>query len=389
MADESRTTIYIIGAGFTGTTIAAEIRAKRIFGHVVAFLDDDPAKIGTRIDGIPVLGPIEAAARDHQDHPRGRGDHRHSQRDARAARQDLRHPPPGQVRPHPHRAPDRPDPRRRGAPHPGARDRSRGLPGAQPRAGEPRRRASPTCGADACSSPGAGGSIGSELCRQLLEGGAERLYLFGHGENSIYEIERELRLLQEEGVGEKATIVPDHRGDAGQGLPALHPLAHPRERRLPHRGAQARAPDGGQPRRGGEEQRLRHEEHRRCVEEERRGAVRAHLHRQGRGAQLRLRRLQAPGGGDRPARGQERAPFPGRAFRQRPGLPREHPAPFPPPDPQGRPGDRHAPGDAALLHDHPRGLLPRAEGRRRGHAAARSTCWTWGRASPSRSWPSR
>jgi FlaA1/EpsC-like NDP-sugar epimerase len=55
---------------------------------------------------------------------------------------------------------------------------------------------------------GAGGSIGSELCRQLLEGGAERLFLFGHGENSIYEIERELRLLQEEGVGEKATIVP-------------------------------------------------------------------------------------------------------------------------------------------------------------------------------------
>jgi FlaA1/EpsC-like NDP-sugar epimerase len=55
---------------------------------------------------------------------------------------------------------------------------------------------------------GAGGSIGSELCRQLLEGGAERLYLFGHGENSLYEIERELRLLQEEGVGDRATIVP-------------------------------------------------------------------------------------------------------------------------------------------------------------------------------------
>ena len=28
---------------------------------------------------------------------------------------------------------------------------------------------------------GAGGSIGSELARQLLSGGAERLYLFGHG----------------------------------------------------------------------------------------------------------------------------------------------------------------------------------------------------------------
>ena len=55
---------------------------------------------------------------------------------------------------------------------------------------------------------GAGGSIGSELARQLLSGGAERLYLFDHGENSVYDIEKELRILQEEGVGEQATIVP-------------------------------------------------------------------------------------------------------------------------------------------------------------------------------------
>ena len=55
---------------------------------------------------------------------------------------------------------------------------------------------------------GAGGSVGSELARQLLSGGAERLYLFGHGENSIYQIDKELRILQKEGVGEKAVIVP-------------------------------------------------------------------------------------------------------------------------------------------------------------------------------------
>jgi FlaA1/EpsC-like NDP-sugar epimerase len=55
---------------------------------------------------------------------------------------------------------------------------------------------------------GAGGSIGSELCRQLLSAGASRLYLFGHGENSIYEIDKELRILQEEGVGEKTVLVP-------------------------------------------------------------------------------------------------------------------------------------------------------------------------------------
>ena len=55
---------------------------------------------------------------------------------------------------------------------------------------------------------GAGGSIGSELSRQLLSGGPERLYLFGHGESSIYEIEHELRVLQAEGVGEATTVVP-------------------------------------------------------------------------------------------------------------------------------------------------------------------------------------
>lgn len=55
---------------------------------------------------------------------------------------------------------------------------------------------------------GAGGSIGRELCRQLLYGGAKRLYLFDHSENNVYEIDRDLRLLQDEGVGEKTVIVP-------------------------------------------------------------------------------------------------------------------------------------------------------------------------------------
>ena len=51
--------VYIIGAGFAGRAIAREIKAKGVFGSVVAFLDDDGEKIGTRIEGIPVLGPIE------------------------------------------------------------------------------------------------------------------------------------------------------------------------------------------------------------------------------------------------------------------------------------------------------------------------------------------
>lgn len=39
---------------------------------------------------------------------------------------------------------------------------------------------------------GAGGSIGSELIRQICRFGPESLVLFGHGENSIYALEREL-----------------------------------------------------------------------------------------------------------------------------------------------------------------------------------------------------
>jgi FlaA1/EpsC-like NDP-sugar epimerase len=40
---------------------------------------------------------------------------------------------------------------------------------------------------------GAGGSIGSELCRQLAEAQPSRLVLLGRGENSIFEIQQELR----------------------------------------------------------------------------------------------------------------------------------------------------------------------------------------------------
>src|SRR5262249_4085061 len=39
---------------------------------------------------------------------------------------------------------------------------------------------------------GAGGSIGSELCRQVLDCGPSELALVGHGENSLFESQAEL-----------------------------------------------------------------------------------------------------------------------------------------------------------------------------------------------------
>ncbi|MCW1970898.1 MAG: polysaccharide biosynthesis protein [Anaerolineae bacterium] len=43
---------------------------------------------------------------------------------------------------------------------------------------------------------GGGGSIGSELCRQILRCQPEHLIVFGHGENSVFEIENELNDLR-------------------------------------------------------------------------------------------------------------------------------------------------------------------------------------------------
>jgi len=207
MPDESRNSIYIIGAGFTGTTLAAEIRAKRIFGHVVAFLDDDPGKFGGRIDDIPVLGPIEAVGRILKTTPADEA----IIAIPSATREQLariyailRRAKFARIRIVPqisqildgeaHLIQAREiDPEDFLARSPVRVNLKKSLSYIQG------RRVFVT---------GAGGSIGSEICRQLLEGKAERLYLFGHGENSIYEIERELRVLQDEGVGEKTPIVP-------------------------------------------------------------------------------------------------------------------------------------------------------------------------------------
>jgi len=207
MADESGSSIYIIGAGFTGTTLAAEIRAKRVFGKVVAFLDDDPAKVGKRIDGISVLGPIEAVARVLKTTPADEAIiaiPSATREQLNRIYATLRRAKFARIRIVPqvsqildgeaHLIQAREiDPEDFLARSPVRVSLKKSLAYLQG------KRVLIT---------GAGGSIGSEICRQLLEGKAERLYLFGHGENSIYEIERELRLLQDEGVGEKATIVP-------------------------------------------------------------------------------------------------------------------------------------------------------------------------------------
>ena len=202
-----RSTICIIGAGFAGREIFQEYKKKGILGEVVAFIDDDETKFGEHIDGVPVLGPISRIGEIIKSYPA---------QEALiaipgATRQQLRHiyeyleaMPFRKIRilPSLSQIID-------GNAHLiQAREiSSQDILGRTPVAINLKESLAYLRNKRVLIT-GAGGSIGSELCRQLLSGGADRLYLFDHAENNVYEVERELRLLQEEGVGEKAMIVP-------------------------------------------------------------------------------------------------------------------------------------------------------------------------------------
>ena len=199
--------IYIIGAGFAGQTIASDIRRKKIFGKVNAFLDDDKSIIGTTIDGIPVLGPINNVTSIL------------SNSDLDEAIIAIPSAPTERIREIYETLV------KNGFSHikilPGISQVIEGqahlvqtreidpldILGRTPIAISLKESLNYLRGKRVLIT-GAGGSIGSELARQLLSGGAERLYLLGHGENSICQIFRELKVLQTEGVGEKATVVP-------------------------------------------------------------------------------------------------------------------------------------------------------------------------------------
>ncbi len=199
--------IYIVGAGFAGRTIAREIREKGILGEVLAFLDDDPEKEGMNIEGAPVLGPVCRVGDFLKQLPADEALvalPSASREQLKSVYQELAKAEFKKIRILPGisqilegdahliqtREIDVHDLLGRSPVSIGLKKSLEYLRG---------RRVLIT---------GAGGSIGGELARQLLSGGVERLYLFDHEENSIYEIDKELRILQEEGVGEATTIVP-------------------------------------------------------------------------------------------------------------------------------------------------------------------------------------
>ena len=199
--------LYIIGAGFAGQMIAEDIKRKKIFGEIAAFLDDDEGLIGKKIEGIPVLGPIENVASLLRVNGIDEAIIAIPSAPVERIRQiyqalkksNFLHikilPSISQVV--------------NGKAHlVQAREiNPLDILGRTPII-IPLHESLAYLKGKRVLITGAGGSIGSELSRQLLSGGAERIYLFGHGENSIVKIYRELHLLQNEGVGEKAAVVP-------------------------------------------------------------------------------------------------------------------------------------------------------------------------------------
>lgn len=68
MTDRSRPLLIVGAGGFARETAAAVAAVNQVGPQwtVLGLLDDDPARHGARVDGLPVLGPVELVA-DHPD----------------------------------------------------------------------------------------------------------------------------------------------------------------------------------------------------------------------------------------------------------------------------------------------------------------------------------
>ncbi|ACM23307.1 polysaccharide biosynthesis protein [Thermotoga neapolitana] len=179
--------IMIIGAGDAGVSILEEFEKHPHLGKVVAFMDDSPRKIGRRVRGIPVFGPIDrtmeyverlgvdevivaipSATKQQMERILGSIDLKKvkvktlpSIRELMEDRVRLSHLKDISIEDLLGREEVKIDVR-------GIENLLKG------------KRILVT---------GAGGSIGSELCKQIAKMNPEELILLGHGENSIYLID--------------------------------------------------------------------------------------------------------------------------------------------------------------------------------------------------------
>ena len=189
--------VLLVGAGEAGGRMVREMRRHSSTGLMPAgYLDDDPAKQGTRVAGVKVYGSIEALGRVTRAlqvdevliaMPSATGPQTRRVVDvARAAHVPCRILPSlsqvllGEARITAIREVDVGDLLRR----------------------DPVRLDELGVEAYICDSvvlvTGAGGSIGSEIVRQLARFGPERVVLLGRGENPLHELECELRQIHPE-----------------------------------------------------------------------------------------------------------------------------------------------------------------------------------------------
>ena len=185
----------IMGAGDAGTMTAREMRSSRRTGFdPIAFIDDDPAKKGLRIHGIPVLGnrhDIPSIVQKYNIHhiiiaipTASGGEIREIVRISEQAGAQTKILPgiyellDGSINVSHLRNVEIEDLLRREPVETDVAAVRQLLQG---------KRVLIT---------GGGGSIGSELCRQIRRCRPAELIVLGHGENSIFEIENELRRLE-------------------------------------------------------------------------------------------------------------------------------------------------------------------------------------------------
>ncbi|WP_083824042.1 nucleoside-diphosphate sugar epimerase/dehydratase [Desulfosporosinus sp. OT] len=188
----SQKQVLIVGAGDAGVLAARELKNRNYReGRPIGFIDDDRAKQKLHLFGIPVLGTRKDIARVVKGHnideviiamPSASGESvREIVQICEKSGVDLKIMPgvydiiSGDINVNPIRQVQVED-----------------LLGREPVFVDLEEVAGYVSG-ETVFITGAGGSIGSEICRQIAKFNPGKLVLLGHGENSIFDIEQELR----------------------------------------------------------------------------------------------------------------------------------------------------------------------------------------------------
>ncbi|KGP75414.1 polysaccharide biosynthesis protein [Desulfosporosinus sp. Tol-M] len=188
----SQKQVLIVGAGDAGVLAARELKNRNYRdGRPIGFIDDDRSKVKLKVLGIPVLGTRKDIVRAVKDHnvdeviiamPSASGESiREIVQICEKSGVDIKIMPgvydiiSGDININPIRQVQVED-----------------LLGRDPVSVDLEEVAGYVSG-ETVIITGAGGSIGSEICRQIARFNPGKLVLLGHGENSIFEIEQELR----------------------------------------------------------------------------------------------------------------------------------------------------------------------------------------------------